>query len=135
MSIKVKVYSESFRLTVVEEIAAGKWKSVGEAARAYGITGKGTVAGWLDKYGYGHLRNRVMIVSNEKPMDELKRLRQELREAKAALADMVLKCRFTEIELEVYAEQNGEDVETVKKKLNLTPLTALSKTRRTPRKK
>jgi len=38
-------------------MASGKWKSALEASRAYRITGNNTVYSWMDKYGYGHLRN------------------------------------------------------------------------------
>ena len=133
MPTKCKVYSESFRITVVNEIVEGKWKSVAEASRAYGIAGSMTVSRWMDKYGYGHLRNRVTVVMDEKPIDEIKRLRTELKQANDALAKMALKLLFSETEFEVYAEQNGEDAATVKKKLGMSPPIALSTTSPPPR--
>ena len=113
----LKRYTDAFRQTVVSEIVSGKWKSVWEASRAYGITGTSTVARWMIKYGYGHLLNRVIIVANEKPEEELKKLRRELKQAKEALADMTVKALVTENMLDIFAESQGLDPKEVKKKL------------------
>ena len=113
----VKRYTDAFRQTVVSEIVSGKWKSVWEASRAYQITGTYTVANWMIKYGYGHLLNRVIIVANEKPEEELKKLRRELKQAKEALADMTVKALVTENMLDIFAESQGLDPKEVKKKL------------------
>ena len=101
----------------MSEIVSGKWKSVWEASRAYGITGTSTVARWMIKYGYGHLLNRVIIVANEKPQEEVKKLRRELKQAKEALADMTVKVLVTENMLDIFAESQGLDPKEVKKKL------------------
>ena len=113
----LKRYTDAFRQTVVSEIVSGKWKSVLEASRAYGITGTSTVARWMIKYGYGHLLNRVIIVANEKPQEEVKKLRRELKQAKEALADMTVKVLVTENMLDIFAESQGLDPKEVKKKL------------------
>lgn len=113
----LKRYTDAFRQTVVSEIVSGKWKSVWEASRAYGITGTSTVARWMIKYGYGHLLNRVIIVANEKPQEEVKKLRRELKQAKEALADMTVKVLVTENMLDIFAESQGLDPKEVKKKL------------------
>lgn len=113
----LKRYTDAFRQTVVSEIVSGKWKSVWEASRAYGITGATTVARWMIKYGYGHLLNRVIIVANEKPQEEVKKLSRELKQTKAALSDMAVKAMVLENMLAIYAESHGEDPEEVKKKL------------------
>ena len=115
----LKRYTDAFRQTVVSEIVSGKWKSVWEASRAYRITGTYTVANWMIKYGYGHLLNRVIIVANEKPEEELKKLRRELKQAKEALADMTVKALVTENMLDIFAESQGLDPKEVKKKLAL----------------
>ena len=113
----LKRYTDAFRQTVVSEVVSGKWKSVWEASRAYGITGTSTVAEWMIKYGYGHLLNRAIIVANEKPEEELKKLRRELKQAKEALADMTVKALVTENMLDIFAESQGLDPKEVKKKL------------------
>ena len=82
----LKRYTDAFRQTVVSEVVSGKWKSVWEAARAYGITGTDTVSNWMIKYGYGHLLNRVIIVANEKPQEEVKKLSRELKQTKEVSA-------------------------------------------------
>ena len=36
-----KRYSEAFKLKVMEELQDGKWKTVAEAAQAYGVSARG----------------------------------------------------------------------------------------------
>ena len=36
-----KRYSEAFKLKVMEELRDGKWKTVAEAAQAYGVSARG----------------------------------------------------------------------------------------------
>ena len=44
-------YSEAFKLKVMEELRDAKWKSVQEAARAYGIA-EMSVYNWMNKLGF-----------------------------------------------------------------------------------
>jgi len=69
------------------------------------------------KFGYGHLLNRVIIVANEQPQDELKKLRRELKQVKNALADMTVKVLVTENMFDILAEECGRDSKEAKKKL------------------
>ena len=56
-------------------------------------------------------------MANEKPEEELKKLRRELKQAKEALADMTVKALVTENMLDIFAESQGLDPKEVKKKL------------------
>jgi transposase-like protein len=44
-------YSEAFKLRLVEEVAAGKYKSLNEASRRNGIRGCATLGKWIKQYG------------------------------------------------------------------------------------
>jgi len=44
-------YSEVFKMQVVEEIGQGKFTSVLQAQKAYGICGMSTIQKWMKKYG------------------------------------------------------------------------------------
>ncbi len=44
-------YSEAFKRQVVAELEDGKYSSIGEANRVYGIRGAATVPQWIRKYG------------------------------------------------------------------------------------
>ena len=100
-----KVYTEAFKFHVLEEIASGKWKSALEASRAYRITGTNTVYSWMDKYGYGHLRNRRVTVSTPKEVNELKRLKAENKQLKEALSDVTVMNLLNEKFLEKACER------------------------------
>jgi len=44
-------YSEAFKMQVVEEIRQGKYASMLQAQKAYGIRGMNTIRDWIKKYG------------------------------------------------------------------------------------
>ena len=48
-------YSEAFKLKVMEVLRDAKWKSVKEAATAYGIA-EMSVYNWMHKLGFEHLK-------------------------------------------------------------------------------
>ena len=51
-------YSEAFKLKVMEELRDAKWKSVKEAATAYGIA-EMSVYNWMRKLGFEHLNENM----------------------------------------------------------------------------
>lgn len=114
--MKPKVYTEAFKLHVLEEIASGKWTGAKEASRAYRITGTTTVYKWMDKYGYGHLRNRRITVSTPKAINELKHLRTEVKQLKEALADTTVMNLLNEKFLEIACERLKITPDELKKK-------------------
>ncbi|MFP4027540.1 MAG: transposase [Candidatus Brocadiia bacterium] len=91
MGNKVVRYSEAFKLKVVSELESGKLSSMAEARRKYGIGGGSTVANWLKKYGKNHLLGKVVKVETVEDRDEKKKLKEQIADLKAALADAKVK--------------------------------------------
>lgn len=57
-----KRYSEAFKLKVMEELLDGKWKSVGEASMAYGVSTAG-IHKWMRTLGFECLKGRIIYVN------------------------------------------------------------------------
>lgn len=109
-----KRYSEAFKLRVMEELRDGKWKSVAEVVRAYGLSETG-VRHWMKRLGFGHLSGRIIYVKTASEMDEIKRLRAEVRRLKERLADEVLDHRIDEAALQIACRDLGTTPEDLKK--------------------
>ena len=86
-----------------------------QVRRKYGIRGCDTVAAWVRKYGNG---SRGMKVRVEKPdeINELKRLRQRVRQLESALADANIDAALERAYTGLACERAGVDVEEFKKK-------------------
>ena len=69
-------YSEAFKRQVVAELEDGKFSSIGEANRVYGIRGAATVAQWIRKYGREGLLPKKVKIETMKERDELKDARR-----------------------------------------------------------
>ena len=111
------LYSEALKLQVLRELEAGRYQTCGEARRAYGIRGSGTIQYWAQKYGKEHLLGKVVRVETAKERSELKRLRGRVRELERALADERVSHLLDESYLKIACEVAGiEDVEEFKKK-------------------
>ena len=109
-------YSEAFKLQVISELEAGKFKGPDAAARAYGIRGSGTVSGWLRKYGRSDLMPRRVTITTMAEQDETKALKKRVRDLEKALADTHMKELLGEAYLEIACRRLGLDVEEFKKK-------------------
>jgi transposase-like protein len=112
-----KRYSEAFKLSVIREIADGKWSGPAEASAAYRITGSMTVGHWMEEYGQGHLLNRVTRVEMKDEKTELKRLKAEVHKLKEALADAHIDLKLSEAFFAIVCEEHGTDPADAKKKL------------------
>jgi transposase-like protein len=53
MKKETVTYSEAFKMQVVEEISSGKFATITQAQKAYGIRGMTTIQKWIKKYGKG----------------------------------------------------------------------------------
>ena len=84
-----KRYSEAFKLKVMEELRDGKWKTVADAAQAYGVSVQG-VRYWMKRLGFEHLNRRIIYVKTRTELDEIKRLKAENKLLRQQLADEVL---------------------------------------------
>lgn len=79
-------YSEPFKLNIVSEIEAGHL-SIESARRKYDIKGGETIQKWLRKYGKNHLLPKVVCVKTPEERDQVKKLKDRIRELETALAD------------------------------------------------
>lgn len=111
-------YSESFKAQVVREIETGKLASCNEAALRYGIRGGTTVYQWVRKYGRNHLIGKVVRVETVGERDELKRLRQRIRELEALVTDQALDLAVERTYVKLACREAGiEDMDAFKKKV------------------
>lgn len=110
-------YSEAFKLQVVRGLEEGRFASAGEAGRAYGVKGSGTVAYWVRRYGKNHLLGKVVRVMKSDEQAEVKALRQRVRELERALADAHLDLKFEAAYMQLACKAAGiGDVADFKKK-------------------
>ena len=110
-----KQYSEAFKLKVMEELRDGKFKSVKDAARGYGLA-KMSVYRWMHALGFEHLKGRLIYVKTRTEADRIKELEAEVRRLRMALADEVLDHRIDEAALRLMCRRAGVTPEDVKKK-------------------
>jgi transposase-like protein len=85
-----------------------------------------TVMRWLRDYGCGK-HGKVIRVKSAGEVDELKRLRQELRTVKEALADAHVALAVEKAYVELACEQMGQSEEDWRKKQDGRPRTGRSK--------
>lgn len=113
-------YGEAFKKRVVDEIASGKFSSPGDAKRAYGIKGCGTVENWIRKYNREDLLPKRVRIETMKEVDKLKAAQKRIRELEAALADAHIDQCLEHSFLEIACERMDTDVNDFKKKNELT---------------
>jgi len=107
-------YTEAFKAAVVRELEEQDLPFE-HLRRKYGIRGCATVQGWVRKYGNGSRGKRIRV---EKPQEinELKRLRQRVRQLESALADANIDAALERAYTELACERAGVDAEEFKKK-------------------
>lgn len=110
-----KRYSEAFKLKVMEELRDGKWKTVADAATAYGVH-ENCVRYWMKRLGFEHLNGRIIYVKTRTELDEIKRLKAEVRMLKQQLADEVLDHKIDEVTLRIACRNLGTTPDELKKK-------------------
>lgn len=115
-------YSEAFKLKVMEELRDAKWKSVKEAATAYGIA-EMSVYNWMRKLGFEHLKGRIVYVKTRTELDRIRELEAEVVRLRQALADEVLDHRLDEAFLRIACRRAGTTVDGLKKKTGGEPPT------------
>jgi transposase len=112
-------YSESFKLQVVREIEEGRYSSCKAAQDAYDIRGNGTVHRWARQYGRENLLKRVIRVETTEERDELRRLKNRVRDLERALGDATLDLILERGYVKIACRRAGiEDIEAFKKKAN-----------------
>jgi transposase-like protein len=83
--------------------------------RKYGILGTDTVQKWVRQYGNGSRGKRIRV-ERPKEINELARLKAELRRAKEALADAHIDLALERAYTELACKRAGVEVEAFKKK-------------------
>jgi transposase-like protein len=107
-------YSEAFKMTIVREVEEQDLPFE-QVRRKYGIRGSWTVQKWVRRYGNGS-RGKIIRVETPKEINELVRLKAELRRAKEALADAHIDLALERAFTELACERAGVEVEGFKKK-------------------
>jgi transposase-like protein len=109
-------YSEAFKQQVVNELAAGKFRGVFAAGKAYGIRGSETIQSWLRRYGRTDLMPRRVTITTMKEQDEKKALKERVRQLEKALADSHMRGILEEEYLKIACRRLGVEVTDFKKK-------------------
>lgn len=125
--MKVIRYSRAFKLQLVREV-----ESAGTCAHQVALkydVGPHTVLRWVRQFGSGKY-GKVIRVERADDMSETVRLRQQLRQAKEALADAHMELALERAYLEVACEQMEQNVEDFKKKHGGLPHTGRGKRNR-----
>jgi transposase-like protein len=112
-------YSESFKQEIVREVEQGT-RSLAEVRRAYNL-GSCTIQKWIKRMGKFDLLPRAIRVETPNEKDRIKELERQIKDLKNALAETQVRYIIAESQLEVVCEQQGLDVEEVKKKLKDKP--------------
>ena len=107
-------YSEAFKMEIVRELETTDC-TFGHLQSKYRIRGAGTVKRWVTRYGSGK-RGKIIRVEKPEEVNELARLRRELRTMKEALADAHVGWALEKAYLEVACQRMGQSVESFKKK-------------------
>lgn len=108
-------YSEAFKREIVLQLES-QGLSFAAVQRKYGIRGASTVQNWVRQYGNG---SRGMVIRVEKPeeINELKRLKDRVRNLERALADANIDLALERAYTRMACERAGiKDVESFKKK-------------------
>jgi transposase len=85
---KVLRYGIGFKKMVVSELEGGS--SVTFLQKKYGIGGAATIQTWAKRYGKNYLLNKIIRVENMSDQNRLKKLEEELKATKIALADSMI---------------------------------------------
>lgn len=120
MGRSVVRYSEAFKRQVVDELGRGRFASICEVNKVYGIRGNTTVSKWIRKYGSEELLPKQVRIETLKERDELKEARKRIRQLEAALADAHIDCSLENSYLRIACERIGVDISDFKKKNDLT---------------
>ncbi len=111
--MKVIRYSRAFKLQLVREVDSGE-QCAHQVALKYDV-GPQTVLRWVRQYGSGKY-GKVIRVERADEVRETLGLRQQLRQAKEALADAHLELALEKAYLAEACEQLNQSVEGFKKK-------------------
>lgn len=104
-------YSISFMQKVVREIEE-EGLTIQSAKRRYGIAGQETIQKWIRKFGKNDLLNKIIRVETMEEKDQIKKMQEEIRKLKLALADSLM----AQKSLEAVIEEANKEYKTDLKK-------------------
>jgi transposase-like protein len=116
---KFITYSEAFKQEIVREVESGT-RSLSEVRQVYNL-GSCTVQRWIKRMGKFDLLPRAIRVEKPDEKNRIKELERQIKDLKNALAETQVRYIIAESQLEVVCEQQGLDVEEVKKKVKGKP--------------
>lgn len=108
-------YSQAFKMQLVREVEKGVIPLT-RVARKYGVRSHATLIGWMRRYGQNKKQGKVIRVQKADELDELSRLRKEVKKLKEALADAHMDLALEKGFLKVACERLDQPVEAFKKK-------------------
>jgi transposase len=107
-------YSEAFKMGVVREVEQQDLPFE-QVRRKYGILGSCSVLKWVRKYGNGSRGKRIRVEKPEE-INELKRLKERVRQLESALAEANIDRALERAFAELACKRAGVDAEEFKKK-------------------
>lgn len=110
-SRSLRRYSVSFQHRVVKEIEE-EGISISVIKSRYDIRGGETIQKWIRKFGKTHLLNQIIRIETMEEKDRIKKLEEEIKRLKIALANSVLAKDC----LEVVIDEANEEYKTDLKK-------------------
>ena len=111
-------YSEAFKSQVLTEIESGAL-TIPQAKSKYGIRGTNTITSWARKFGRFGIVPKLIRVETPNERDETQALKEENKRLKLVIAELVMDRKIAESTLEVLCEQQGWDIEQIKKKAGI----------------
>jgi len=112
-------YSDAFKQEIVREVETGT-RSLSEVRQVYNL-GSCTVQRWIKRMGKFDLLPRAIRVEKPDEKNRIKELERQIKDLKNALAETQVRYIIAESQLEVVCEQQGLNVEEVKKKVKGKP--------------
>lgn len=105
---KIIRYSISFKKKVIQELESGI--GIAQLQRRYGIGGGETIQNWVKKYGKDHLLNKVVRIETMDEKDKVKKLTEEIKALKLALADSIIATQCLETLIDEANKEYGTDL-------------------------
>lgn len=109
----IKRYSEAFKQKIIAEYEQGKMTKLA-ITNKYGLGGS-TLNKWLVEFGKHELLGIQIKVSMKKDVDELKRVNEENKKLKLALAEMTMQNLLLQKEIQYRSTLAGQPQELKKK--------------------
>ncbi len=106
------VYSESFKVKVVEEVISGKFPNKEAARRYYAIKGKSAILDWVRLYSgaEGIDKSGKVLKKRDKMSEEIAKQSKRIKELEAALDKEELKVDLSNAFIDIAKEKYGIDL-------------------------